>query len=91
MPPSNNENGVALPRVSIDFKLPLWGLVSIAIAMGSYQVSMYFQLARVGEDVTELKAAVKASNSATIQFAQEQALLKYRVEKLEAEQPRGTR
>lgn len=89
MPTETPEEIVRLPQVSIDFKLPAWSLVSVAIMVGSGLISMYFQLARVGDDVTELKAAVKTSGASTIQFAQEQALIKYRVEKLEANEMRG--
>lgn len=82
-PVPEDEGAVRLPRVSIDLKLPLWGILSAAAIGIAGLLSTYNQVARVGEDMQELKAQLKANNSQTIQFAQEQALLRFRVEKLE--------
>lgn len=86
MSPSQTDEGMAkLPRVSIDLKIPLWGIMGVVGTAALVAAFMYFTLVRVAEDVIELKATMKSSNAQTIQFAQEQALIKFRVEKLEAE------
>lgn len=87
-PQQYNDGEVRLPRVSIDPRLPLWGLLGAAAALVMGLVGMYYQLDQVGKDVIELKATVRANNAETIKFAQEQALLKFRVEKLEQEKAR---
>lgn len=89
MAAQHHDDGMArLPRVSIDFKIPLWGIMGSLAVFLTGLASMYFQLARVADDVTEMKATMKVNNSTTIQFAQEQALLKFRVEKLEENKER---
>ena len=45
-------------------------------------------LAALSESVAELQIAVKAGTATTIQYASEQTLIKYRLEKLEAERDR---
>lgn len=74
-----------LPRVVVDLKIPLWGLASAAAVVLWGLVSMYFTLATVSSKVDELQATVKVANSNFNQIVSEQALIKYRVEKLEAE------
>ncbi len=81
----NDESQARLPRVIVDLKIPLWGVGSAAGVLLWGLVSMYFTLQDVSSKVGELQVSVKASNASTIQLASDQALLKYRVEKLEAE------
>jgi hypothetical protein len=84
MPPAPIDEGQArLPRVTVDLKIPLWGLASAAVIVVWGLVSMYFKLTNVSESVISMQADVRAFNAATTQFASEQALIKYRVEKLE--------
>ncbi|HYE71195.1 MAG TPA: hypothetical protein VD932_06715 [Aquabacterium sp.] len=79
-----DEGQARLPRVVVDFKLPLPWLIGGALVIAWGLISMFFKLSAVSENVDELKATVKASTAVTTQFAGEQALIKYRVEKLEA-------
>lgn len=81
--PQQDEGGVQLPRVTIDLKVPLWSLVSAAAVVVVGLVGMYYRLDQVGRDVNEMQITMKANNATTIQFAQELALQKFRIEKLE--------
>jgi len=91
-PPEQEDQGaLRFPSVTVDFKIPLPWLLSGAGVLLWGLIAMYFQLRGVSESVDELKASVKTNNVTTIQFAQEQAILKFRVEKLEAEQARADR
>lgn len=83
-PQNADDDSVAtLPRVTLDFNVPMWGVMGLIGSGVVIAATMYFQLARLADDVTELKATMKAGNAQTIQYAQEQALLKFRIEKLE--------
>lgn len=80
-----DEGAVHLPRVSIDFKVPLWSLVATAgLGLGAL-ITMYYRLDQVGRDVTEMQIAVRSMNGVTLAFAQDSAILKFRVDKLEQE------
>lgn len=83
--PKHDEGAVQLPRVSIDFKVPLWSLVVVAAIGVTSLVAMYYQLQQVGIDVNEMKSTVRTVNSSTIQLAQDLAVLKFRMDKLEQE------
>jgi hypothetical protein len=87
-PMQQEEGAVRLPRVSIDLKIPLWGLLGAAVFVIGSLMSTYYQLSRVADDVNDMKASIRSNNTTTIQFAQEQALLKFRVEKLEQDRER---
>lgn len=78
------DDGMRLPRVKIDLSIPVWGLATGGVVVVWGLVSMYFTLQDVSGKVSDLQATVRASNTATIQLASDQALLKYRVEKLES-------
>lgn len=81
--PVQDEDQVRLPRVTLDLKVPIWS-VGIALAGLVWSlVSMYFQLSTMSAQMADLQLLLKASNTQTVQLAAEQALLKYRIEKLE--------
>jgi hypothetical protein len=77
-------DGLRLPRVTIDLKVPLWAIASAAASVLWALVSMYFQLATMGSQMAEMQALLKASNASTIELARAQALVEYRLTKLEA-------
>ena len=74
-------------RVSrvIDFKLPLSGILGAAFSLALLIGGMYFQLNRLSEDMADLKITVKAGNTSTTTVQGELAILRFRVETLEAE------
>ena len=80
-----------LPRLSkvIDFRLPLTWLLGIAGMVAAAFVSMYFQLGQLREDMTDLKITVKAGNGTAATVQGELAILRFRVETLEAEKRSG--
>ncbi len=83
-----NEATGRLPRVVVDFKIPLPWLLAAAGSIFWGLIGMWFNLAALGESVAELQIAVKAGTATTIQYASEQTIIKYRLEKLEAERDR---
>lgn len=91
MPPAPNESEstqVRLPRVAVEFKIPLQWLLGLAGVLLWGLVSMYFKLGSLDENVAELKQSVKTFNAQTNQFAMEQALIRQRVDKLERDKDR---
>ena len=74
----------------IDFRIPLPWLLSGLIVVGWALVSMWFSLNQLVRDVADLQITVKAGNGQAVTIAGEIALLRYRVENLEADK-RGPR
>lgn len=74
-------------RVSrvIDFKIPLWSILSAAFFLALLIGGMYFQLGQLREDTAELKIAVKAGNTSTTTVQGQLAILEYRIGTLEAD------
>lgn len=83
-----NEATGRLPRVVVDFKIPLPWLLAAAGSIFWGLIGMWFKLAALGESVADLQIAVKAGTATTIQYASEQTLIEYRLKKLEAERDR---
>jgi hypothetical protein len=81
--PPHEEGVVKLPRVTIDLKVPLWSLVTVAAIGLTGIIGMYYKLDQVGGKVIELEATQRVVNSEIIKFAREQAVLEFRVNKLE--------
>jgi hypothetical protein len=85
----NNQDAATVPeRITriVDFRIPLpWLLSGAAIVLWAL-ISMYFELKQVSANVNELQVTVKSGNSQAVTLAGEQALLRYRVENLEAAQ-----
>lgn len=74
----------ALMRM-VDFRIPLpWLLGGFAVALWA-AVNMYFQLQRVTESLVLVQIEVKSGNTSVSTLAGEVALLKYRVEGIEAD------
>lgn len=69
----------------IDFRIPLPWLLGVGMAVGWALVSMYFSVNQLVRDVADLQITVKAGNGQAITVAGELALLRFRVENLEAE------
>lgn len=80
--------GVRVTRV-IDMKLPLTWLLSVAAAMVGGGFGLYYKLDRLGDDVTDMKIAVKTGNQATATVQGEIAILRFRVENLESDKRVG--
>jgi hypothetical protein len=81
------EGAVALMRM-VDFRIPMpWLLTGFLVGVGAL-VGMYYQLQNVTEALRDMQVTLKANNTSLVQLAAEQALLKYRIDKLEAHQPR---
>jgi uncharacterized membrane protein (DUF106 family) len=80
------ETQARLPRVVVDLKIPMWGLMSAAAVLAAGLINMYITLIDVSSKMSEMQGTVKATNGETIKMAQEQALIKYRLEKLEAKE-----
>ncbi|KWT89367.1 hypothetical protein APY03_3446 [Variovorax sp. WDL1] len=76
-----------LPRLSkvIDLKLPLNWLLTVAFSLALLIGGMYFKLGQLGEDMTDLKISVKAGNGQAATIQGELAILKFRIENLEAD------
>lgn len=76
-----------LTRLSkvIDFKLPLVWLLTVAFSLALLIGGMYFKLGQLGEDMTDLKIAVRAGNGQAATVQGELAILKFRIENLESD------
>lgn len=72
-------------------KLPLNWLLTVAFSLALLIGGMYFKLGQLGEDMTDLKIAVKSGNSATATVQGELAIMKFRIENLEAAKREATR
>lgn len=78
------------PQKVIDMKLPLpWLIGTAASIIGAFAL-LYSNVDRLVRDVNELQATVRAGNVQSSATAGDIALLKYRVESLEAERRRAT-
>lgn len=82
----NDENQTE-PRVSrvIDLRIPLPWLLGVAGVVGWGLVSMWFMVNQLTKDVSDLQITVKAGNGQAVTVAGELALLRYRVENIEAD------
>ncbi|GAD20975.1 hypothetical protein [Acidovorax sp. MR-S7] len=80
---SEQEQGQRITRV-IDFRIPLPWLLGIGMAVGWALVSMWFSVNQLVRDVADLQITVKAGNTQATTVAGEIALLRFRVENLEA-------
>jgi hypothetical protein len=69
----------------IDVKLPLTWLLGVAFAAFAAFASIYFRVGQLGEDMTDLKIAVKAGNGSQASIQGEMAILKFRIETLESD------
>ncbi|MBT2300355.1 hypothetical protein J7E70_07745 [Variovorax paradoxus] len=74
-----------LSRRVIDMKLPLTWLISGVFSFALLIGGMYFKLGQLGEDMTDLKISVKAGNGQAATIQGEMAIMKFRIENLEAD------
>lgn len=75
----------ALARV-VDFRIPLpWLLSGFIFAAGLF-INMFYKIQQMSDSLQDLQVTVKAGNAMATSFAGELALLKYRVDTLEAAQ-----
>lgn len=81
---ADDQQELKVTRV-IDFRIPLPWLLSGLIVVGWALVSMWFSLNQLVRDVADLQITVKAGNGQAVTIAGEIALLRYRVENLEAD------
>jgi hypothetical protein len=78
------EAAVALMRM-VDFKIPLvWLLGGFASAV-MLLASMYYQLQEVSRGMAALQISVNAGNNQSVTLAGEIALIKFRMEHVEAD------
>ena len=75
-------------RISVDFKLPLWGLLTSFSLACLMLAGLYFNVQGLTVAVTELQVAVKAGNAALVNVSSENAMQNYRLGAIEAEQSR---
>lgn len=78
-----NQTEQRAPRV-IDFRIPLPWLLGVAGVIGWGLVSMWFMVNQLTKDVSDLQITVKAGNGQAITVAGELALLRFRVDNIEA-------
>lgn len=94
VPPSHNDHErgpVKLPRVGVDFTITLpWLLGATGVLLWGL-ISMYFQLMDVSKSLEQLKQDVRSSNQTTIQLAKDQAVIAFRLDKLEHDRERDDR
>lgn len=79
---------VAIAR-SIDFKIPLWGVIILAGSLAYWLIWMNIQQSAILVSMAELKAAVITGNSQTSANTGEIAIMKFRLEKIESELERA--
>ena len=68
----------------VDFKLPLVYVISGTVVIGWTIVSMYFTMNQLARDMNEVQATLKAGNAQSAAIAGDIALLRYRVDNIEA-------
>jgi hypothetical protein len=80
------DDGVTkLPRISIDFKVPIWALISVVGVAVLGGMKMYFTMEDVQQKVGELRVYTEGQRAWQANYSSEQALIKYRIEKLETD------
>jgi hypothetical protein len=82
---TKDENTARLPRVVLDLRIPLPWLLGGAGVLLWGLISMYFTLLDVSRNVTQMQIELRSATSSAMQLTSDQAMLKYRVEKLEAD------
>lgn len=85
---SRLENVARITKI-VDTKLPITWILGSAFAFALLIGGMYFQLKQLSEDMTDLKIAVKAGNGSQASIQGELAILRFRIETIEADRKRG--
>ena len=71
-------------RITLDLKVPLWGVASALCAGFVLFAGLYFNVQALTEAVRELQITVKTGNTSVSVLSSEVALIKFRVGSLEA-------
>jgi hypothetical protein len=71
-------------RITVDYSVPLWGVLSVLGAGLLTLVAMYFNGIQTQRSVEELQILVKSGNTSVSILSSEVALLKFRVDGHEA-------
>jgi hypothetical protein len=75
-------------RISVDFKIPLWGLMT-AFGLACLLIAgLYFKVEGLTVVMQELQITAKAGNAALVSVASENAMQNFRLGAIEAEQAR---
>lgn len=72
-------------RLTIDLKIPLWGMLTAAGAGFILFASLYFSVQALTDAVRELQVTVKTGNTSVMTLQSEQSLIKFRVGTNEAD------
>lgn len=72
-------------RITVDMKVPLWGMLGVAGAGLLLFASLYFSVQALTDAVRELQITVKSGNTSVSVLTSEMALLKFRVGTIEAD------
>lgn len=80
--PSMPSEAVALARM-VDFKIPLWGLISAIFVSVGAATSMHYELKTVSANLSSLQASVKEGNLMFIQALSKIERLELRVDLIE--------
>ena len=88
MTPEPQSPDMSGARVSVDLKLPLWGMITAAGAGFALFASLYFSVQALTDAVRELQITVKSGNTSVSVLTSEVALLKFRVGTIESDMVR---
>lgn len=69
----------------VDMRIPLWGVLTSAVTVGFFLVSMWFTTNQTAKDVSDLQLTVKAGNTQVNTLAGQQTLLEFRQGNVESE------
>lgn len=76
----NERNTPPGANVSVDFKLPLWGIL-VAVGTGFVMlVGLFFNVATLTQSVKDLQVTVQTGNTAYSSLASRATLLEFRVQ-----------
>ena len=87
LPTPKHAPNIDLPgaRLTVDLKIPLWGMITAAGAGFILFASLYFSVQALTEAVRELQVTVKTGNTSVMTLQSEQSLIKFRVGTNEAD------
>jgi hypothetical protein len=73
---------------SMDFKIPVWGVLCLFAALAYWLISMDMQQKQILQSMAKIEAAVQTGNNQTLANTGELAIMKFRMEKVEADHAR---
>jgi hypothetical protein len=87
MPPqdfkADETTTVRLPRVSVDFKIPAWGLMIVAGSAILALVNMWSSQQATNEKLAQIQVTLNAVIVTNTQLLSDQQFIKFRIENLE--------